>query len=102
MKNSDIIDLITKSTNFNNYLSKEKIIELCHIVIKHIDNDDNNVDNNITRAYYITMNIINNNYSLESTEEKDIIDALVYTTISTKIDQTENDSSNLKCKCLIN
>lgn len=103
MKNSDIINSITKSTNFDEYLSKDKIIHLCHQVTKYIvDDNDANVENNITRAYHITMYIINNNYVLESMEEKDIIDALVYTTISIKLDKKETDASNLKCKCVIN
>ena len=48
----------------------------------------------------ITMNIILTNYKIDSVEEKNILDSLVYTTIFTKLDG-KNYDSDVKCKCYI-
>tara|TARA_Y100000996_G_C22290731_1_gene547982 strand:- start:8 stop:313 length:306 start_codon:yes stop_codon:yes gene_type:complete len=100
MNKKDIISKVTKTINFNEYLTNKKIKEISYQVIKSIDSHIDDIDKQITVAHDITMNIILTNYKIDSVEEKNILDSLVYTTIFTKIDG-KNYDLDLKCKCFI-
>lgn len=100
MNKTDIISKVTKTINFNEYLTNTKIKDISYQVIRYIDSYIDEFDSKITIVHDITMNIILTNYKIDSVEEKNILDSLVYTTIFTKLDG-KNYDSDVKCKCYI-
>ena len=100
MNKTDIISKVTKNVNFNEYLTNKQIKNISYEVIKYIDPYIDDIDRKITIAHDMTMNIILTNYKIDSVEEKNILDSLVYTTILTKLDG-KNYGLDLKCKCII-
>lgn len=97
MNNTDITSKVIKTINFNEHLTNKKIKDISYQVIGYIDSYIDDVDRKITIAHDITMNIILTNYKIDS-DEKIILDSLVYTTILTKLDSYDSD---FKCKCFI-